>query len=60
MNIGNIVKGHVNEFFGLNKDISEERLKICHKCPLCVRRLGREVCNSGLFYNPETGEVSTE
>lgn len=29
MNIGNIITGHVNEFFGLNKDISEERMKIC-------------------------------
>jgi hypothetical protein len=29
MEIGNIVNGHVNELLGLNKDISEERMKIC-------------------------------
>ena len=29
MNIGNIITGHVNEFFGLNKDLVRERKKIC-------------------------------
>lgn len=29
-----IVNGHINEVLGLNKDISQERLKICKTCPL--------------------------
>jgi len=34
MEIGNIVKGHVNEILGLNVNISEERMGICKRCPL--------------------------
>lgn len=60
MNIGHIIKGNANAFFGLNKDISEERMKICRKCPLFLKRLGVYICNPGLFLNPETGDVSTE
>lgn len=60
MNIGQIVKGHVNEFFGLNKNISEERVKICKKCPLYAIKMGTSVCNSSLWVNPKTGEISKE
>jgi hypothetical protein len=60
MEIGNIIKGHVNELLGLNKNISEERKKICKKCPLYTIRLGQEICNNKLFMNPETGDISTE
>ncbi len=59
MNIGNIIKGHVNEFFGLNKDLVQERMKICRRCPLYAKKLGIAVCNSSLYLNPETGEVSS-
>lgn len=57
MEIGNIVNGHVNEFLGLNKNLSEIRLAICKKCPLFSPRLGG-VCNNRLWYNKETGDVS--
>ena len=57
MEIGNIVKGHVNEFFGLNKDISEERLKICKICPLYLNKFGG-ICNSKLWMDPITEEIS--
>lgn len=60
MNIGNIIEGHVNEFFGLNKDISEERTKVCKQCPLYTIKLGTAVCNSSLYLNTKTGDVSTE
>lgn len=58
MNIGNIITGHVNEFFGLNKDLVTERMKVCKKCPLYAIKLGNEVCNSSLYLNPKTGEIS--
>jgi hypothetical protein len=29
MDIGNIVKGHVNEVLGLNESLKEKRMKIC-------------------------------
>lgn len=59
MEIGNIVKGHVNELLGLNKDISQERLKICKVCPLFLNSLGG-LCNPKLYLNPNTGDVSTK
>ena len=34
MEIGQIVKGHVNEVLGLNEDLKEKRMQICLKCPL--------------------------
>lgn len=58
MEIGNIVKGHVNEMLGLNKDISEGRLKICYQCPLYSTKYGG-LCNNRLWLNIETGDVST-
>lgn len=59
MEIGNIVTGHLNEVLGLNKDISEPRLRICKKCPLYTPRLGG-MCNMRLWLNPETRDVSPE
>lgn len=58
MQIGQIVKGHVNEVLGLNKDISEQRLKVCYSCPLYSTKLGG-LCNNRLWLNPNTGDVST-
>lgn len=58
MEIGQIVKGHINEVLGLNKDISEERIKVCLRCPLYSPKFGG-VCNSRLWLNPNTGDVST-
>lgn len=57
MEIGNIIKGHLNEVLGLNKDLKEERLKICYSCQLYSTKLGG-VCNNKLYLNPLTGEVS--
>lgn len=57
MEIGSIVKGHVNEILGLGKDISEGRLIICYKCPLYSTKWGG-VCNNNLWLNIETGDVS--
>lgn len=58
MDVGAIVNGHVNEMLGLNKDISEARLKICKKCPIYSTQFGG-ICNGKLYLNPETGDVST-
>lgn len=59
MEIGNIVQGHINELLGLNKNISETRLKICYACPIYSPQFGG-VCNSRLWLNKITGDVSTE
>lgn len=60
MEIGNIIEGHINEFFGLNTDIKSERLKICKKCPLYSIKLGQEICNNNLYLNKDTGDISIE
>lgn len=57
MEVGNIVKGHINEMLGLNKDLSEERLSICKECPIYSPKFGG-VCNNSLWINPENENVS--
>ena len=57
MEIGHIIKGHVNELLDKNKDISEVRMEICRKCPLYRDILGGQ-CNPNLWLNPETNEIS--
>lgn len=57
MEIGNIVSGHINELLGLNKNLSEERMKVCRICPIFSEKLGG-ICNSKLWINPETDDVS--
>lgn len=59
MEVGQIITGHVNEVLGLNKDISSQRLKICHSCPLYSPKLGG-TCNSKLWLNPLTGDISVK
>lgn len=56
--IKDIVKGHVNELLGLNKDISQVRMNICRKCPLFLNELGG-ICNPRLYLDAKTGDVST-
>lgn len=41
----------------LNKEVSEKRMKICRACPLYTIKFGG-TCNSKLYLNPNTGEVS--
>lgn len=57
MEIGQIIKGHINEVLDLNKDISQGRVAICKRCPLYSDRLGG-TCNDRLWLNVETGDVS--
>ncbi len=57
MEVGNIVSGHINELLGLNKNLSEERMKICLKCPIFSQKLGG-ICNNKLWINPKTDDVS--
>ena len=61
MGLNAILNGHMNELFGLNKDMSKARLLICKQCPLYKKSmLLGEICNSKLWYNPETGDKSEE
>lgn len=57
MEVKNIIQGHVNELFNLNKEISNNRLKICYRCPLYSKKFGG-ICNNKLWLNVNTGDVS--
>lgn len=60
MGIGAILDGHTKELLGINKDMSKARLAICDKCPLCKKTILGPICNSKLWINTNTGEISLE
>ena len=59
-----IAVGHMKEFFDLEKELYNKRRPICNSCPLLTTKeilgIETEVCNSDLYLNPKTNEVSTE
>lgn len=59
MQILDIINGHANELLNINNELSESRMKICRKCPIFKDILGG-ICNSKLWLNPETNEVSAK
>ena len=59
MNILDIINGHAKNILNLNEDISQNRLKVCRRCPLYSAKFGG-MCNNKLWMNPDTLEVSTE
>lgn len=58
MEIKNIIQGHLNEVLDINKNLSNNRLRVCYRCPLYSKKLGG-TCNNRLWLNPNTGDVST-
>lgn len=58
MNIPDIINGHIKELFNLKEDLSQNRLKICHTCPLYSEEYGG-LCNNRLWLNVNTGDVSS-
>lgn len=59
INISPILEGAKNSIFGINKQISEARLKICKRCPIYSPTLGG-ICNNKLFLDPKTGDISID
>lgn len=60
MGVADILQGHTNELLGLNKNISKTRLAICEKCPLYKTTLAGPICNSKLWLDVKTKDVSTK
>ena len=58
MGIADIIQGHTNELLGLNKDMKKTRLTICERCPLYKMTIAGPICNSKLWLDAETGDVS--
>ena len=60
MGLNAILNGHTNELLGLNADLYKKRIRICKQFPLYkISTILGEVCNSKLWYNPETGDISS-
>jgi hypothetical protein len=54
-----IVKGHFNELFDYEGELSKERMLVCKACPLLIMKPGiGPVCNSALYLNIATGDTS--
>ena len=60
--VKNIIGGHINEFLGNKESLAKPRREICKKCPLyhINNFWGWAECNSKLWLNPETKDVSTK
>ena len=60
--VKNIIEGHINVWLDKNKSIQKPRLEICNKCPLkhINNFWGWAECNSKLWLNPETGDISMQ
>lgn len=58
MDISAILNGHLNEVLGLNKDIATPRLKICSECPLLRDTAFGPICDSKVWIDLETGDIS--
>lgn len=59
MGVSDILQGHVNEALGLHKTTSEYRMGVCRECPLYINTVFGPTCNSRLWINLETGDIST-
>lgn len=58
-NLNQIAKGFVNSITNKNDDLFKERMKICRTCPLLKQdSIFGDICNSSLYCNPKTLEVS--
>lgn len=58
-NVFDIVEGNINRALNRNQEVARERIRICYSCPLYSQNFGGQ-CNSKLWLNPLTGDVSTE
>ena len=58
MGLGAIIDGHAKEALGINQDMSETRMTICRDCPLYKQTAMGPVCNSKLWLDTLTGEIS--
>lgn len=59
MGINQIIKGTVNNILDKEKDLYQDRIKICKDCKLYLADgiIGPK-CNHQLYLNPETNEIS--
>lgn len=60
-NINQIVKGTINNILSKEENLYKKRITICKKCKLLTQtKIFGEVCNSKIYLNPNTDEISSE
>lgn len=59
INVGQVIKGHINEITKQEQELSEQRMKICKQCPLYTETSLGPICDSKKCYNPETKQVQS-
>lgn len=59
MSINQIIRGTVNNLLNKEEELYNQRINICHECKLLNKtKLFGEICNSNLYLNPITNEIS--
>lgn len=59
MSISSIVTGTIKNLLNKDEELFLQRIAICKKCKLHkIDRIFGEVCNSTLYLNPTTNEMS--
>jgi len=59
MSISQIINGTYKNLLNKDEELYKERIAICHKCKLLKKdKIFGEVCNSTLYLNPATNEIS--
>lgn len=59
MSIDQIAEGFFNNLTNRKEELFKQRIQICRSCKLhTVDKIFGEVCNSRLYINPNTDEIS--
>lgn len=59
INVGQVIKGHVNEITKQENDLYESRIRICKQCPLYTETSLGPVCDSKKCFNKETNKTQS-
>jgi hypothetical protein len=57
INVGQVIKGHINEITKQEQELSEQRMQICRQCPLYTETMAGPICDSKKCLNAETNTV---
>lgn len=61
MSISQIAEGTIRNILNISNDLYKSRIVICRTCKLLTKdKFFGEVCNSNLYLNPETNEISNK
>ena len=59
INVGQVIKGHINEITKQENALYESRIKICQTCPLYTETSLGPICDSKKCFNQKTNTVQS-